>query len=150
MQLLLFGFAINQDVRHLRAGVADLAATQRSRPFVADAQASQVVDIVATLTAPRSSRTCCAVATIVVGILIPPDFERRVAQGDRPAAQLLVDGSDPVVLAAARGLADLPVPRDRPATHGGRAAPSRCAPTTTPSAARRCRSCPDSSASSSP
>ncbi len=31
MQLLLFGYAINTDVRHLRAGVADQADTQLSR-----------------------------------------------------------------------------------------------------------------------
>jgi len=55
-----------------------------------------------------------------VGILIPADFERRVAVGDRPAAQLLVDGSDPVLLAAARLLVGVPVPRDgiAPATAG--------------------------------
>ncbi|MGH7337052.1 MAG: ABC transporter permease, partial [Myxococcota bacterium] len=46
MQLLLFGYAIDQDVRHLRAGVADLAGTQRARMLVQDAQASQVVEIV--------------------------------------------------------------------------------------------------------
>ena len=31
LQLVLFGYAINQDIRHLRAGVADLAGTQRAR-----------------------------------------------------------------------------------------------------------------------
>ena len=46
MQLLLFGYAINQDVRHLRAGVADLAGTQRARLLVQDAQATQVVEVV--------------------------------------------------------------------------------------------------------
>ena len=35
MMTLLFGYAINQDVRHLRAGVADLAGTQRARWLVA-------------------------------------------------------------------------------------------------------------------
>ena len=47
LQLLLFGYAINQDVRHLRAGVADLAGTQRARLLVQDAQATQVVEVVA-------------------------------------------------------------------------------------------------------
>ena len=47
MQLLLFGYAINQDVRHLRAAVADQSGTQLARILAADAEASQVVDIVA-------------------------------------------------------------------------------------------------------
>jgi ABC-2 type transport system permease protein len=112
MQLLLFGYAINQDVRHLRAGVADLAATERSRSFVADAQASQVVDIVSAVHSAEALEAQLRRGEIVVGILIPQDFERRVILGGRPAAHLLVDGSDPVVLSAAQLLARIPVPRD--------------------------------------
>ena len=41
-------------------------------------------------------------------LILPPDFEERSIHGDRPIAQLLVDGSDPVVLGAARGLMELP------------------------------------------
>jgi len=112
MQLLLFGYAINQDVRHLSAGVADLAATERSRSLIADTQASQVVDVVSTVHSAEALEDQLRAGEIVVGILIPRDFERRVATGDRPAAQLLVDGSDPVVLSAAQLLADMPVSRD--------------------------------------
>jgi len=111
MQLLLFGYAINQDVRHLRAGVADLAGTQRSRLFVADAEASQVIEIVSTAASAEALEGQLRRGEIVVGIFIPHDFERRVARGGTPAAQLLVDGSDPMVLAAAQRLATIPIPR---------------------------------------
>jgi len=109
MQLLLFGYAINQDVRHLRAGVADLSGTERSRALVADARASQVVDIVSAAHSAGALGDQLRRGEIVVGLFIPHDFERRLALGDRPAAQLLVDGSDPVVLSAAQLLAELPV-----------------------------------------
>ena len=109
MQLLLFGYAINQDVRHLTAGVADLAGTQRSRTLVADAEASQVVDVVSTAHSAKGLVRLLRRGEIVVGILIPRDFERRVATGGRPTAQLLVDGSDPVVLSAAQLLAETPI-----------------------------------------
>jgi ABC-2 type transport system permease protein len=115
MQLLLFGYAINQDVRHLRAGVADLAGTARSRAFVADADASQVVDVLAEVHSAEELETLLRQGEIVAGLLIPHDFERRVARGRPPYAQLLVDGSDPVVLSAALRLAELPLPRDGPA-----------------------------------
>jgi ABC-2 type transport system permease protein len=118
MQLLLFGYAINQDVRHLHAGVADLARTHRSRLLVADAEASQVVDVVATASGPDELEALMRSGRISVGIVIPNDFERRVALGKRPAAQLLVDGSDPTVLSSALGLERLPVARD------GRGAPA--------------------------
>jgi hypothetical protein len=45
MQLLLFGYAINFDVRHLSAGVADLSASAASRQYVMQLANSQVIDI---------------------------------------------------------------------------------------------------------
>lgn len=117
LQMLLFGYAINTDVRHLRAAVADLAATQGSRLLVADAQASQVIDVVHRVDSAEALEALLRTGEIHVGVLIPADFERRVQGGQRVPAQLLVDGSDPLVLQSARGLASLPLPgqRRRPA-----------------------------------
>ncbi len=118
LQLLLFGYAINQDVRHLRAGVADLAGTQRARLLVQDAQATQVVEVVERARSAAELEALLRAGEISVGLLVPPDFERRVERGDRAPAQLLVDGSDPIVLGAARGIAALPVSaRAAPARH---------------------------------
>ena len=46
---------------------------------------------------------------ISVGIFVPADFERRISRRDRPIAQLLIDGSDPVVQSAAKSLQMLPL-----------------------------------------
>jgi ABC-2 type transport system permease protein len=119
MQLLLFGYAINQDVRHLRAAVADQAGTQRARWLAADAQASQVIDVVTHVGTAAELEDLLRGGRVAVGILIPRDFEERAARGERPAAQLLVDGSDPIVVLAARGLLALPL-RD-PARSAARA-----------------------------
>lgn len=109
LQIILFGYAINTDVRHLRAGVADQAHTQLSRLLVQDAQASQVVDVVVSVRTADELEEHLRRGDIAVGLYIPPDFGNRVQRGDRPPAQLLVDGSDPVILGAARQLAELPV-----------------------------------------
>jgi ABC-2 type transport system permease protein len=119
LQLTLFGYGINQDVRHLRAGVADLAGTQRSRALVADAEASQVIDVVARVQSAAELEDLLRQGRIALGVVVPPDFERRAAdlgrdarvEVDRAAAQLLVDASDPATLAAASGLTTLPLPR---------------------------------------
>ena len=111
MMTILFGFAINQDVRHLRAAYADLADTQRSRDLVADAAATQVVDIVHRAANAAELEHMLVAGEVSVGILVPRDFERRVQGSDRPPAQLLANGSDPVVLGAMRGLEPLPVGR---------------------------------------
>ncbi len=100
---LLFGYAINTDVRDLPAAVADQAATSASRALVAALEASGVVRIVGTAANAAELERRLAAGHVVVGIYLPPDFETRLADG-RPVGQLLVDGSDPVVQNAARGL----------------------------------------------
>jgi ABC-2 type transport system permease protein len=109
MQTLLFGYAINQDIRHLRAAVADQSGGQRARWLVQDAAASQVIDVVAQVPTAEALEDLLRAGEVSVGIFVPADFERRIQQGERPAAHLLVDGSDPIVLQAARALAALPL-----------------------------------------
>jgi ABC-2 type transport system permease protein len=108
LQIILFGYAINTDVRHLHAAVADAAQTQLSRQLVTDIQASQVVDVVLRVDTGEQLRALLDRGEVSVGIVIPRDFERRLQESrrreGRPAAQLLVDGSDPIILATARGL----------------------------------------------
>ncbi len=108
MQILLFGYAINQDIRHLRAAVADLAGNERARRLLADAEASQTIDVVRHVTSARELTELLRRGEIQVGLLIPRDIDRRAADGTRPMAQILVDGSDPLVLGAAEGLMRLP------------------------------------------
>jgi ABC-2 type transport system permease protein len=112
LQILLFGYAINTDVRHLRAGVADQANTELSRQLVAEARASQVVEPVLTARDSAGLIELLRQGEISVGIAIPPDFERRLQQPERPAAQLLVDGSDPLILGAARQLSQMQLAQD--------------------------------------
>ena len=111
MQMLLFGYAINFDVRSLRAAVVDDAGTSLSRRFIADLQASGVVEFVAPSAGIGELRRRMSAGEISVGVYVPPDFERRVIDGSRPAVQLLVDGSEPMVDSVARGLASVPLPR---------------------------------------
>lgn len=110
LQILLFGYAINLDVRDLRGGIADQAGTAMSRQLVMDVQASQVLDLRHAVRTAGELEALLRDGTITVGILVPPDFERRLADPHRPAAQLLVDGSDPTILGVARRLLDMPSP----------------------------------------
>ena len=120
MQMLLFGYAINFDVRSLRAAVVDEARTSLSRDYVAALEASGVVAFLAPSAGVPELRRRMSAGEISVGVHIPPDFERRVLDRSRPAAQLLVDGSEPVVDCVARGLAATPLPR-RDGLYGGAA-----------------------------
>jgi len=106
---VLFGFAINTDVRGLKAAVVDEANTAASRALVSDARASQVIDTLVPAINPWEIERLIRRGEVSLGIYIPADFDERVAQGRRPFAQLLVDDSDPQILRTARGLEDLPL-----------------------------------------
>lgn len=118
MQMLLFGYAINFDVRNLRAAVVDDANTSLSRAYVAALEASEVVRFVAPSPGMPELQRRMNAGEISVALYIPPDFERRALDASRPAAQLLVDGSEPMVDGVARGLASVPIPR-RDGLYGG-------------------------------
>ena len=109
LQILLFGYAIDTDVRHLRAAVADHANTSASRELVRAAEASQLIDVTNVASGPVELERMLADGDVDVGVFIPPDFERRLQDG-RPAAQLLVNGSDPTIAHIAQQLARMPAP----------------------------------------
>jgi len=108
MQMLLFGYAINFDVRGLQAGVLDEANTSASRALVADLQASGVVRVVGYMRSSAELSSELRAGKISVGVHIPADFERRLLTSDRAAAQFIVDGSEPSLENLARGLSMMP------------------------------------------
>ena len=108
LQLLLFGYAINLDVRNLPAAVTDMADTGGSRALVQDLFATGVIQPVAGARTPQELQRLLRQGRIKIGIVIPPDFERRRIDG-REAVQVIVDGSDTAVQYAARQLAQMPL-----------------------------------------
>jgi len=108
LQLLLFGYAINLDVRHLPAAVADQADTAASRALVRDMLATEVIDPVAAAQTPEQIQALIRAGRIEVGLVVPPDFERRLSEG-REVMQVIVDGADTSVQGAARQLAQMPL-----------------------------------------
>jgi ABC-2 type transport system permease protein len=109
IQILIFGYGINFDVRHIRAGVTDYANTSASRSLVSQIQATQVVEFVRRAPDVLALRRMIAAGEISAGLYIPPDFERRRLTSDRPMAQLMIDGSEPGIEAALRALANMPL-----------------------------------------
>jgi ABC-2 type transport system permease protein len=107
-QLMLFGYAINMDVRNLPAAVADQSATAGSRAFAQDLIATGVIKPVAAAHTAGQLMDLLRTGEITVGIFIPADFERRRLE-HREVAQVLVDGSDVSVQSSARQLAQIPV-----------------------------------------
>ena len=108
MQLVLFCYAINLNLRGLETGVADQAKTVASRAVVMDMVATGVIKPTHSANTPQELMTLLRTCEISLGVVIPPDFERRRFDG-REAVQVLVDGSDTVVQSAAVQLSQLPL-----------------------------------------
>jgi ABC-2 type transport system permease protein len=108
IQLMLFGFAINPDVRNLPTAIADMADTVGSRALVQDMLATGIVRQIEPARTPQDLQALLNRGKIKIGIVIPPDYERRKLDG-REAVQVIVDGSDTSVQATARQLAAMPL-----------------------------------------
>ena len=108
IDLLLFGYAINLNPRNLDTAVVDQAMTATSRAAVMDMAATGVIELQQVASSPQQLVDMLRRGEVSVGIAIPPDYERRLADG-RPAVQVMVDGTDTVVQAAANQLAQMPL-----------------------------------------
>ena len=109
LQLLLFGFAINLDIRQLPAAVLDESDTWRSRELIAELSSSQVLDFRYHVQSPQEIDDLLHRGRIGAAVVVPQDFEARLEKPDRPAWQVVVDGTDQSVQSAARQLANFPL-----------------------------------------
>lgn len=109
MQILLFGYAINMDVRNLSAAVADEADTHLSREFVAALQQTQVVNITQRVETAQQLEQLLRTGNVSVGVYLPEDFDRRVVDTNRVAVQLMTDGSDPTIGNVVGALRSMPI-----------------------------------------
>jgi ABC-2 type transport system permease protein len=94
MMLLLYGYAINFDVRHVALGVQDLDKSSRSRDLVASFVNSTYFDQVADLPAGADLERLTERRQARAILVIPEGYARDVAGGRTVAVQLLLDGAD--------------------------------------------------------
>lgn len=110
LQLVLFGYAINTDIRGMDAAVLDQANTTHSREAVAEIASSQVLNLRYHLNTPQEIDHLLRQGKISAALVVPTDFETRLQRKDRAPLQLVVDGSDQSVQSSARQLAAYPLP----------------------------------------
>ncbi len=109
MQIMLFGYAINFDVRNLATVILDQANSSMSREFVAQLKATQVVDVHYSTDSSDELDRLLREGRVSMAVVIPRDFERRLQEDSRPVVQILVDGSQPSLSGVAAGIAALPM-----------------------------------------
>jgi len=97
VQLLMFGYAVDTNVRQITTAVLDESQTQESRELVAKLAASDVFKMVETVQSDDALYGAIRSAKVRVGVKIPYDYARRLQDGTTATVLVLVDGSDSTV-----------------------------------------------------
>ena len=107
IQLLIFGFAINTDVKHLPTIVFDQSMQQDSRDLLNSLEASEYFDIQYIAKNFQEVNEAVDSGKTKVGIIIPPDFSENLKHGRSATVQVIVDASDSLAASSAIGAAQL-------------------------------------------
>lgn len=109
LQLLLFGYAINSEPRHLPAALLVQEDTVFARSITSALRNSAYFDLVAQARTPAELDDMIRRGEVQFAVTIPGDFTRRVVRGDQAQMLVEVDATDPSATGAAvAALAALP------------------------------------------
>ncbi|HEY9234099.1 MAG TPA: ABC transporter permease [Phenylobacterium sp.] len=109
VQLLLFGYAINSEPRHLPTAILAQENSVFARSVTAALANSAYFDLVAQARTPAELDDLVRRGEVQFAVTIPGDFTRRVARGDNAQMLVEVDAADPSATGpAVAALAALP------------------------------------------
>ncbi|HYN83226.1 MAG TPA: ABC transporter permease [Gemmatimonadaceae bacterium] len=107
IQLVLFGYAIRTEVRHLPTVVLDESRSSESRSLVSVMEQTQNFRIAGQASSRAQVRDWIESGRAKAAIIIPPDFHTDLKRQRTAQAQVIVDAADPLASAAAIGGAAL-------------------------------------------
>lgn len=96
LQLMLFGYAIRTEVRNLPAAVLDESRTAESRELVAVLENTGSFRVTGEVGSRAALDREIDRGSARAGIVIPPDYARRLKRRDGAQAQVVVDAADPL------------------------------------------------------
>jgi ABC-2 type transport system permease protein len=101
LQLILFGYAIQTEVRHLPTVVLDQSQSPESRRLIETMLNTGNFDLVGTVADRDEMAAAIGRGRARAGIVIPARFQRDLKRGRTATAQIVVDAADPLASSAA-------------------------------------------------
>ncbi len=95
MQLVLFGFAINSDPKHLPLAVVVQDRSEFSRSLIAGLQNSDYFALAEETASTARGDALLTSGVVQFVLIVPTDFSRRLLRGEHPALILAADATDP-------------------------------------------------------
>ena len=118
MQLIIFGFAINSDPKHLPAAIRAADQGPFARTLVAGLKNSGYFTLVREASTETDAQRMLQLGEVQFVINIPEDFSRDLLRGKRPTVLIEADATDPAAVgpavSATRALVDTVFDRDLP------------------------------------
>ncbi|EPF7649807.1 ABC transporter permease [Vibrio vulnificus] len=108
IQLLLFGYAINTDIRDIPVAVVDQSESTAGRILTESVKVTQVISVTQRYATAEEAEQAIQDGIVRAALILPNDLTQRMAQG-RPLGQWIVDGSDTMISAAILGLQTMPL-----------------------------------------
>ena len=109
LQLVLFGFAINSDPKHLPTAIRSADQGPMARALVAALKQTDYFTLVRETASEAEAARLLELGDVQFVINLPADFSRRLLRGERPTVLIEADATDPAAsgpaLAAARAIA---------------------------------------------
>ncbi|HFC04190.1 MAG TPA: ABC transporter permease [Rhizobiales bacterium] len=95
MQLLLFGYAINNDPKRLPAAIVSTASHHYTRAIISALELTGYYRFVMVAESASQAELAMARGKVAFVITVPPDFGRRVDRNDNPTILIEADATDP-------------------------------------------------------
>jgi ABC transporter DrrB family efflux protein len=94
IQLMVFGYAINTDVRNIKTAVYNLDPGPQSRDLLQAFENTDYFHIVRYVGSDDELNNSIVTGSVKVGIQIPPDYSDRLLANRQATVLVLIDGSD--------------------------------------------------------
>jgi len=101
IQLMIFGFAINSDPKHLPTVVLLHESSPFARDYIAAMKNSGYFDLIGTTYTEREAEEMLDRGDVQFVVTFPQDFQRGLIRGERPAILIQADATDPVAASGA-------------------------------------------------
>jgi len=101
VQLMLFGYAINTNPRHLPTAVLLQEESDLGRSILKALENTEYFEVTHRVSDEAEFNRLLASGSVLFAIEIPANFERAVRRGDRPALLVAADATDPVAAGSA-------------------------------------------------
>ncbi len=108
IQLILFGYAINTDVRNIPVAVVDQSQSTFGRLLTESIKVTQVITVTTQYSTAKQAEKAIEQGDVRAALILPKNLLQRLQEG-RELGQWLVDGSDTIIASSILALKNMPL-----------------------------------------